>query len=116
VFYLLTDNFKLIYQKNSEYCISKGKKVVTIGRIILKLVGAIGWLVVVRGSVIWRHVVTIGMIIWELVSIIFRLYGEIGLSMIAPFLSLLSEEGFEGRCEELCSVLGDEVSSFIRTF
>jgi hypothetical protein len=26
VFYLLTDNFKLIYQKNSEYCISKGKK------------------------------------------------------------------------------------------
>jgi hypothetical protein len=31
----------------------------------LKLVGAIGWLVVVRGSVIWRHVVTIGMIIWE---------------------------------------------------
>jgi len=26
VFYLLTDNFKLIYKKNSEYCISKGKK------------------------------------------------------------------------------------------
>jgi hypothetical protein len=25
--------------------------------------------------------------------------GEIGLSMIAPFLSLLTEEGFEGRCE-----------------
>jgi hypothetical protein len=53
------------------------------------------------------------MIIWELVSIICRLYGEIGLSMIAPFLRLLSEEGVEGRCEEFCSVLGDEVSSFI---
>jgi hypothetical protein len=26
VFYLLTDNLKLIYKKNSEYCISKGKK------------------------------------------------------------------------------------------